>query len=69
MVERRWVEVNKIRAAIADWEGGVGYVSGPRPDGQLSSIVEVMLTSGGALRPLKSWAIERRGAEGRRLPT
>ncbi len=36
-------EVNKIRTAIADWEGGVGYVSGPRPDGQLGSIVEVML--------------------------
>ena len=37
------VEVNKIRAAIAAWEAGVGYTSGPRPDGQLSSIVEVML--------------------------
>ena len=37
------VEVNKIRAAIAAWEGGVGHTSGPRPDGQLGSIVEVML--------------------------
>ena len=37
------VEVNQIRAAIADWEAGVGYTSGPRPDGQLGSIVEVML--------------------------
>ena len=31
------VEVNKIRAAIAAWEAGVGHVSGPRPDGQLTS--------------------------------
>ncbi|TFD27732.1 hypothetical protein [Cryobacterium lyxosi] len=37
------VEVNKIRTAIARWEAGVGYISGPRPDGQLGSIVEVML--------------------------
>ncbi|WP_104195622.1 hypothetical protein [Cryobacterium sp. M15] len=37
------VEVNKIRIAIARWEAGVGYVSRSRPDGQLGSIVEVML--------------------------
>ena len=37
------VEVNKIRTAITPGEAGIGHVSGPRPDGQLSSIVEVML--------------------------
>ncbi|TFD12228.1 hypothetical protein E3T35_07730 [Cryobacterium sp. TMT1-2-2] len=42
------VEVNKIRVAISAWEAGFGYTSGPRPDGQLGCIVEVMLgTSAG----------------------
>lgn len=36
------VEVNAIRAAIAHWESGVSS-SGPKPDGQLGAIVEVML--------------------------
>lgn len=35
-------EVNAIRAAIAYWEAGRSP-SGPKPDGQLSAIVEVML--------------------------
>ncbi|MGQ4496453.1 tyrosine-type recombinase/integrase [Dermabacteraceae bacterium P13101] len=35
-------EVNAIRAVIARWEME-GPVSGPKPDGQLSAIVEVML--------------------------
>ena len=37
------VEVNAIRAVIARWESGVDHLSGPRPDGQLGAIVEVML--------------------------
>src|SRR5690606_6006633 len=36
------VEVNAVRAAIAHWETGVSF-SGPRPDGQLGAIIEVML--------------------------
>ncbi|MCP2032596.1 integrase [Okibacterium sp. HSC-33S16] len=36
-------EVNVIRAAIARWEAGEDHVSGPKPDGQLGAIVEVML--------------------------
>ncbi|ALJ22353.1 tyrosine-type recombinase/integrase [Microbacterium sp. No. 7] len=36
------VEVNAIRAAIAVWEAD-GPSSGPKPDGQLGAIVEVML--------------------------
>jgi integrase len=36
------VEVNAIRAAIVYWEAGRSP-SGPRPDGQLGAIVEVML--------------------------
>lgn len=35
-------EVNAIRAAIKHWERGLS-ASGPRPDGQLGLIVEVML--------------------------
>ncbi len=35
-------EVNAVRAAITYWEAGRSY-SGPRPDGQLGAIVEVML--------------------------
>ena len=37
------VEVNTIRSAIALWESAVDHVSGPRPDGQLGAIIEVML--------------------------
>jgi integrase len=36
------VEVNAVRAAIAHWEQGLS-ASGPRPDGQLGLMVEVML--------------------------
>ena len=36
------VEVNAIRLAIAGWETGRA-ISGPKPDGQLGAIVEVML--------------------------
>jgi integrase len=36
-------EVNAIRAAILTWEAGRLGESGPRPDGQLGAIVEVML--------------------------
>ncbi|GAB3129317.1 tyrosine-type recombinase/integrase [Glaciibacter psychrotolerans] len=36
-------EVNAIRAVIAHWESGVDHVSGPKPDGQLGAIVEIML--------------------------
>ena len=36
-------EVNVIRAAIAQWESAAGHISGPKPDGQLGAIVEVML--------------------------
>ncbi len=35
-------EVNACRAAIAHWETGLSY-SGPKPDGQLGQIVEVLL--------------------------
>lgn len=35
-------EVNAIRAVIAHWEAGRS-ISGPKPDGQLSAIVEIML--------------------------
>lgn len=35
-------EVNGVRAAIAYWEAGRS-ISGPKPDGQLGAIVEVML--------------------------
>ncbi|KRC62304.1 integrase [Agromyces sp. Root81] len=37
------LEVNAVRAVIARWESGIDHVSGPRPDGQLGAIVEVML--------------------------
>jgi integrase len=35
--------VNTIRVAIVQWESAVDHVSGPRPDGQLGAIIEVML--------------------------
>lgn len=52
------VEVNAIRAAIARWESGVDHISGPRPDGQLGAIVEVML--GTSARIGEVLAIRRR---------
>jgi len=42
------VEVNAVRAAIAYWEQGLA-TSGPRPDGQLGQIVEVMLGTSGRI--------------------
>jgi hypothetical protein len=36
-------EVNVIRAAIVRGESAADHISGPKPDGQLSAIVEVML--------------------------
>ncbi|MEV7633164.1 tyrosine-type recombinase/integrase [Microbacterium sp. NPDC089318] len=50
-------EVNAIRAAIAFWEAGRSP-SGPKPDGQLSAIVEVML--GTSARIGEVLAIRRR---------
>lgn len=50
-------EVNAIRAAIAYWEAGRSP-SGPRPDGQLGAIVEVML--GTSARIGEVLAIRRR---------
>lgn len=51
-------EVNVIRAAIAQWESAAGHVSGPKPDGQLGAIVEVML--GTSARIGEVLAIRRR---------
>lgn len=42
------VEVNAIRAAIAHWETGLS-ASGPKPDGQLGKIVELMLGTSGRI--------------------
>jgi integrase len=50
-------EVNAIRAAVAYWEAGRSP-SGPRPDGQLGAIVEVML--GTSARIGEVLAIRRR---------
>ncbi|MCH6470697.1 tyrosine-type recombinase/integrase [Sinomonas terrae] len=54
------VEVNAIRAAIADWEAGRSP-SGPKPDGQLGAIVEVML--GTSARIGEVLAIRRRDVD------
>lgn len=51
------VEVTAIRAAIAVWEAGRA-ISGPKPDGQLGAIVEVML--GTSARIGEVLAIRRR---------
>lgn len=51
-------EVNVIRAAIAQWESAADHVSGPKPDGQLGAIVEVML--GTSARIGEVLAIRRR---------
>ncbi|GHG60038.1 putative phage integrase [Sinomonas cellulolyticus] len=53
-------EVNAIRAAIAYWEAGRS-ASGPRPDGQLGAIVEVML--GTSARIGEVLAIRRRDVD------
>lgn len=45
-------EVNAIRVAIAFWEAGRSP-SGPKPDGQLGAIVEVMLCCSVAERELR----------------
>lgn len=50
-------EVNAVRAAIAYWETGRSS-SGPRPDGQLGAIIEVML--GTSARIGEVLAIRRR---------
>jgi integrase len=52
------LEVNAIRAAIVRYESGVDHVSGPKPDGQLGAIVEVML--GTSARIGEVLAIRRR---------
>lgn len=54
------VEVNSIRAAIAVWEVE-GPPSGPKPDGQLGAIVEVML--GTSARIGEVLAIRRRDVD------
>lgn len=54
------VEVNAVRAAIAHWESGVS-ASGPKPDGQLGAIIEVML--GTSARIGEALAIRRRDVD------
>ncbi|TFD03952.1 site-specific integrase [Cryobacterium sandaracinum] len=51
-------EVNVIRAAIAQWESAADHISGPKPDGQLGAIIEVML--GTSARIGEVLAIRRR---------
>ncbi|WP_345061250.1 tyrosine-type recombinase/integrase [Leifsonia kafniensis] len=51
-------EVNVVRAAIAQWESAANHISGPKPDGQLGAIVEVML--GTSARIGEVLAIRRR---------
>jgi integrase len=54
-------EVNVIRAAIAQWESAVNHTSGPKPDGQLGTIIEVML--GTSARIGEVLAIRRRDVD------
>ncbi|TFC95899.1 site-specific integrase [Cryobacterium sinapicolor] len=54
-------EVNVIRAAIAQWESAAGHTSGPKPDGQLGAIIEVML--GTSARIGEVLAIRRRDVD------
>jgi integrase len=54
-------EVNVIRAAIAQWESAVDHTSGPKPDGQLGAIIEVML--GTSARIGEVLAIRRRDVD------
>ena len=53
-------EVNAIRLAVRFWETGLS-VSGPKPDGQLSAIIEVML--GTSARIGETLAIRRRDVD------
>ena len=53
-------EVNAIRLAVRFWETGI-CVSGPKPDGQLSGIIEVML--GTSARIGEALAIRRRDVD------
>jgi integrase len=54
-------EVNMIRAAIAQWESAAGHISGPKPDGQLGEIIEVML--GTSARIGEVLAVRRRDVD------
>jgi integrase len=54
-------EVNTIRAAIAQWESAAGHTSGPKPDGQLGAIIEVML--GTSARIGEVLAVRRRDVD------
>jgi integrase len=54
-------EVTVIRAAIAQWESAVNHTSGPKPDGQLGAIIEVML--GTSARIGEVLAIRRRDVD------
>ncbi|MGY4856319.1 tyrosine-type recombinase/integrase [Cryobacterium sp. AP23] len=54
-------EVNVIRAAIAQWESAANHTSGPKPDGQLGAIIEVML--GTSARIGEVLAIRRRDVD------
>ena len=54
------VEVNAIRLATRFWETGIA-TSGPKPDGQLSAIIEVML--GTSARIGEALAIRRRDVD------
>jgi len=54
-------EVNVIRAVIAQWESAVNHTSGPKPDGQLGAIIEVML--GTSARIGEVLAIRRRDVD------
>ncbi|MDJ0378304.1 hypothetical protein [Cryobacterium sp. PH31-L1] len=51
-------EGNVIRAAIAHWESVANHISGPKPDGELGAIIEVML--GTSARIGEVLAIRRR---------
>jgi integrase len=53
-------EVNAIRVAVRFWETGI-VATGPRPDGQLSAIIEVML--GTSARIGEALAIRRRDVD------
>lgn len=55
------LEVNAIRAVIGRWEAGGSHVPGPKPDGQLGAIVEVML--GTSARIGEVLAIRRRDVD------
>ncbi|ANJ27380.1 tyrosine-type recombinase/integrase [Agromyces aureus] len=59
-------EVNAIRAVIGRWESGIDHVSGPKPDGQLGTIVEVML--GTSARIGEVLAIRRRDVDPTGMP-